>query len=113
MARVSHTVQEPHGLRILTSGVGLFEGPTWENDAVVYTNVTMGGAYRLDPATGEITCIIPHRKGMGGLALALDGGHVVSGRNIALKRGSTGETVPLAPGTCAATTTSRSTRRAR
>ena len=98
MARNTPAIQEPPDFRRLTRGVGLFEGPTWSSGALVYTNVTMGGAFRLDPATGETVCVIPYRKGMGGLALAQDGGYVVSGRTVALKRGGTGETVSLAPG---------------
>ena len=98
VANGMHAAQEPPGLRLLTSGTGLNEGPNWDGDALVYTNVTLGGAYRLHPDGGEIACVVPHRKGMGGLALAEAGGYVVSGRNVALKRGGGGETVSLAPG---------------
>ena len=71
----------------LFSGIGVLEAPTWDGAGGVYfTNVTAGGVYRLDMATGTVDNVVPHRKGIGGLALTRDGNLVVSGRNVALKR---------------------------
>lgn len=92
----ANSIQKPVGLRTLLRGEGIFEGPAWREDGLVFTNVTKGGAYLLDISTGEATCVVPHRKGMGGLALA-NGGFIVSGRNISFKPFE-GETVVLSPG---------------
>jgi D-xylonolactonase len=71
----------------LFSGIGVLEAPTWDGAGGVYfTNVTAGGVYRVDLATGKVADVAPHRKGIGGLALTRDGNLVVSGRNVALKR---------------------------
>jgi sugar lactone lactonase YvrE len=71
----------------LFSGSGVLEAPTWDGAGGVYfTNVTAGGVYRADLATRTVEEVAPHRKGIGGLALARDGSLVVSGRNVALKR---------------------------
>ena len=73
----------------LHSGDGLFEAPTWDGAGGVYfSNVTAGGVYRYDVATGEISDAYPHRRGIGGLALTESGELVVSGRNVAIREAS-------------------------
>ncbi|HUF83917.1 MAG TPA: SMP-30/gluconolactonase/LRE family protein [Acidimicrobiia bacterium] len=68
---------------LLTSGYGLVEGPTVDADGNLYfSDVLGGGVYRRD-ADGEITTVVPKRRGVGGIALHADGGVVVSGRDIA------------------------------
>lgn len=77
----------PDHLRLLHQGKGVFEAPVWDGgDALYFTNVTEGGVHRLDLATSRVACVIPHRRGIGGLALTKSGDFVVSGRNVALKR---------------------------
>jgi sugar lactone lactonase YvrE len=49
--------------------------------------MTAGGVYRLPGGTGEPQVLIPHRKSIGGLVAHADGGLVVSGRNVSVKRG--------------------------
>jgi D-xylonolactonase len=72
---------------VLFSGSGVIEAPTWDGAGGVYfTNVTAGGVYRIDLATRVVSDVAPHRKGIGGLALARNGDLVVSGRNVALKK---------------------------
>lgn len=95
MVQANHA-RTPAGLRTLFRGEGLFEGPTWREDGLLFTNVTKGGAYLLDIDTGTATCVVPHRKGMGGFALA-NSGYIVSGRNISFKP-LEGETIVLSPG---------------
>lgn len=66
----------------LASGYGLVEGPTVDGDGSLYfSDVLGGGVYRRDP-DGEITVVVPKRRGVGGIVLHADGGVVVSGRDI-------------------------------
>ena len=72
--------------RLLT-GYSLIEGPTVEDSgALLFADVQGGGVRRL-LADGTVEDVIPHRRGIGGMALHADGGYVVSGRNVAWKRG--------------------------
>ena len=72
--------------RLLT-GYSLIEGPTVEDSgALLFADVQDGGVRRL-LADGTVEDVIPHRRGIGGMALHADGGWVVSGRNVAWKRG--------------------------
>jgi xylono-1,5-lactonase len=69
-------------METLASGYGLVEGPTVDGDGNLYfSDVLGGGVYRRDP-DGEITTVVPKRRGVGGIALHADGGVVVSGRDI-------------------------------
>src|SRR3954451_4286387 len=78
----------------LASGFRLVEGPTIDPDGLlVFSDVQAGGVHRLQ-ADGSVTDVIPHRKGIGGIAVHADGGFVISGRNVSWKRPD-GETVVL------------------
>lgn len=84
-------------LQLLSSGHGLIEGPVFDPArGLIFTDVTNGGAYCLS-ATGTLDTVVPHRKGMGGLAMHADGGMIVSGRTIAYKPPGGGNTVNLIP----------------
>lgn len=84
-------------LQQLSSGHGLIEGPLFDPArGLLFTDTTNGGAYCL-AADGEISVVVPHRKGMGGLAMHTDGGMIVSGRTIAYKPPGGGATVNLIP----------------
>jgi xylono-1,5-lactonase len=66
----------------LASGYGLIEGPTVDGGGNLYfSDVLGGGVYRRAP-DGEITTVVPKRRGVGGIVLHADGGVVVSGRDI-------------------------------
>ena len=66
----------------LASGYGLVEGPTVDGERNLYfSDVLGGGVYRRTP-DGEITTVVPKRRGVGGILLHADGGVVVSGRDI-------------------------------
>jgi sugar lactone lactonase YvrE len=66
----------------VASGYGLVEGPTVDGDGNLYfSDVLGGGVYRRTPG-GEITTVVPKRRGVGGIVLHADGGVVVSGRDI-------------------------------
>jgi len=67
---------------MLASGYGLIEGPRVDaEDRLYFSDVQRGGVYRRAP-DGNIDTVIPKRRGVGGIALHVDGGIVVSGRNI-------------------------------
>ena len=69
-------------METLASGYGLIEGPTVDGDGNLYfSDVLKGGVYRRTP-DGDITTVVPKRRGVGGIALHADGGLVVSGRDI-------------------------------
>jgi len=78
----------------LASGYGLVEGPTVDDAGNLYfSDVLGGGVYRLAPDGGEVTTVVPKRRGVGGIALHADGGVVVSGRDLVHVR--EGATRPL------------------
>lgn len=69
----------------LAEGYGLIEGPVWDPArGLIYSDVIHGGVFALSPA-GEVSEIFPHRRGIGGMALHVAGGMVISGRNVAVK----------------------------
>ena len=71
-----------HMLETLASGYGLLEGPRVDaTDNLYFSDVPNGGVYRRSPK-GEVTTVVPRRRGVGGIALHADGGVVVSGKNI-------------------------------
>ncbi len=69
-------------LEVLCYGYGLIEGPRVDAGGNLYfSDVPNGGVFRRAP-DGEIETVVPKRKGVGGIALHVSGGVVVSGRNI-------------------------------
>ncbi len=69
-------------IETLATGYGLIEGPRIDpQDRLYYSDVHRGGVYRRSP-DGNIETIVPKRRGVGGIALHVDGGIVISGRNI-------------------------------
>jgi gluconolactonase len=82
----------------VASGYGLVEAPVWSpGRGLIFSDVLGGGVFRLG-LDGEISPVIPKRRGVGGMALHAEGGLVVGGRNIAWV-GADGETrVLLDPG---------------
>ncbi|MBW2282591.1 MAG: SMP-30/gluconolactonase/LRE family protein [Deltaproteobacteria bacterium] len=66
----------------LATGYGLIEGPRVDERGNLYfSDVTNGGVYRRAPE-GGIETIVPKRRGVGGIALHVAGGLVISGRDI-------------------------------
>jgi len=69
-------------LERLASGYGLVEGPRVDAEGRLYfSDVTQGGVYCRAP-DGEVSTVVPKRRGVGGIALHVDGGLVISGRNV-------------------------------
>ena len=66
----------------LASGYGLIEGPRVDaDDNLYFSDVHHGGVHRRSP-DGEITVVVPKRRGVGGIALHAEGGLVISGRDL-------------------------------
>lgn len=79
----------------LSKGYGLIEGPVWDDErGLIFSDVVFGGVFVLNTA-GQVSQIVEHRKGIGGMALHEAGGLVVSGRNIAFKSFQGGDTIVL------------------
>lgn len=69
----------------LISGYGLIEDPVWHDQhGLFFSDVLFGGVFAL--RDGEVTAVISHRRGIGGMAWHERGGLVVSGRNVAFKQ---------------------------
>ena len=67
----------------VASGYGLVEAPLWDSARGLYfSDVLNGGVHLLDLA-GQVSLVIPKRRGVGGMALHEAGGLIVGGRNIA------------------------------
>jgi len=82
----------------LCGGYGLIEGPVWDPArGLLFSDVIYGGVFCLGNS-GEVSQVIEHRRGIGGMALHADGGLVVSGRNIAHKPADGSDTRVLLPG---------------
>ena len=66
----------------LATGYGLIEGPVWDDDrGLIYSDVINGGVRALSES-GEISTIVPKRRGVGGMAPHAAGGLVIGGREI-------------------------------
>jgi D-xylonolactonase len=74
-------------LETLASGYGLLEGPRVDDPGnLFFSDVTNGGVYRRAP-DGNISTVVPRRRGVGGIALHANGGVVISGKNVCHVKG--------------------------
>jgi len=80
----------------LASGFGLLEAARWYPEhGLLFSDMTTGGVFRLrDGAVGPEP-VIPFRKAIGGLVAHVDGGLVISGRNVATRHDDGTSTVLL------------------
>lgn len=82
-------------METLAEGYGLVEGPVWDpGRGLIFSDVLLGGVYCLDHL-GTVSTLFEHRRGIGGMSLHVDGGLIVSGRNISFKPFDGGDTVIL------------------
>lgn len=73
-------------LQRISTGHGLLEGPIWHPErGLIVADVIVGGAWAFKPGC-EPELVVAHRRGIGGMALHENGGIVIGGRNIAIKR---------------------------
>lgn len=78
----------------LAQGFALLEGPVWDpRRGLLFADAEGGGVYCL--CDGRISVVVPHRRGIGGMALHAEGGLVVGGRNLAYKGPAGEETLVL------------------
>lgn len=69
-------------MRRLVAGYALAEAPCPDgNGAVYFSDVAGGGVYKIDPG-GQIECVIPDRRRVGGIVLHASGGIVLTGRSV-------------------------------
>jgi gluconolactonase len=69
----------------ISTGHGLLEGPLWDSSlGLIVADASVGGVWRISPGR-DSTAVVPHRRGIGGLALHESGAVVIGGRNIAVK----------------------------
>ena len=72
-------------MEALATGYGLIEGPVWDpREGLYWSDVIHGGVHRL-ARSGAVSTVIPHRRGIGGMARHADGGLVVGGKNLSWK----------------------------
>ncbi|WP_397589151.1 SMP-30/gluconolactonase/LRE family protein [Sphingorhabdus sp.] len=76
-------------VELLYEAPGLFEGPLWDQTSgtLIYTDASGGGVWRIDPTTCNNECVVPHRKGIGGLAAHSEGGFIMAGKDVIWRRG--------------------------
>jgi D-xylonolactonase len=69
----------------VASGFAMPEAPLWDPDdgCLLLSDVMAGGVYRV--RGGAVDVVVPHRRGVGGLARHVAGGLVVAGKNLAWK----------------------------
>jgi len=66
----------------VAGGYGLVEAPVWApGRGLFFSDVLGGGVFRLG-LDGEISQIVPKRRGVGGMALHAEGGLIAGGRDI-------------------------------
>ncbi|SHH14662.1 gluconolactonase [Pollutimonas bauzanensis] len=71
---------------MISQGHGLLEAPVFDQDhGLLYTDAEIGGVWQFD-ALRTPKLLVPHRRGIGGMAIHASGGVIVSGRNVAYKR---------------------------
>ena len=73
-------------LETIATGFGILEGPVWHPEfGLLAADVIHGGVWAFGP-TKDPEVVVPHRKGIGGMALHANGGLIISGRNLAIKQ---------------------------
>lgn len=66
----------------LATGYSLVEAPVWDQTkGLFFSDVLGGGIYLLD-RNDKVATAVPKRRGVGGMALHVDGGLIVGGRDI-------------------------------
>ena len=79
----------------VAAGYGLIEGPVWDPARGLYFSDVMNGGVHLLDRAGNVSLVVPKRRGIGGMALHASGGLVVGGRDIAFVRLADGTTRSL------------------
>jgi gluconolactonase len=86
---------EGEDMETLRSGFGLLEGPVWDRSmGLMVADAQHGGVFQID-RKGNLSTIVQHRRGIGGMVRHASGGLVVSGRNIGYKSPLKPDTIVL------------------
>jgi xylono-1,5-lactonase len=72
-------------MEALATGYGLIEGPLWDDQRGLIFSDVMNGGVRALSSTGEISDIVPKRRGVGGIAAHEHGGLILGGRDVILQ----------------------------
>ena len=64
-------------MQALTTGYGLIEGPLWDPDRGLLFADVMNGGVRALADSGEVSIVVPKRRGVGGIAAHVSGGLVL------------------------------------
>jgi gluconolactonase len=70
-------------MECLATGFGLIEGPVWDAGAGLYFSDAAAGGVNLLDRTGNISTVVPKRRGVGGMAMHGADALVVGGRDMA------------------------------
>lgn len=82
-------------MECLATGFGLIEGPVWDAGAGLYFSDAAAGGVNLLDRAGNISTIVPKRRGVGGMAMHGADSLVMGGRDIAVVRIADGKTSPI------------------
>lgn len=82
-------------MECLATGFGLIEGPVWNADAGLYFSDAAAGGVNLLDRAGNVSTIVPKRRGVGGMAMDGADSLVMGGRDIAVVRIADGKTSPI------------------
>jgi gluconolactonase len=86
-----------HIEEILSSGFKTLEGPVDDgNGGIVFADVSGGGIHHLE-RNGQMSVIVPKRRGSGGICPHADGGYVITGRDVSHVRDGATRTIFTAP----------------
>ena len=69
-------------METLATGYGLIEGPLWDDARGLLFADVMNGGVRAINERGEISDVVPKRRGVGGMAAHADGGLVLGGKDV-------------------------------
>lgn len=69
-------------METLATGYGLIEGPLWDDARGLLFADVMNGGVRAINERGEISDVVPKRRGVGGMAAHADGGLVLGGKEV-------------------------------
>jgi D-xylonolactonase len=73
-------------LETISTGHGLLEGPMWSpQHGLIVADAIVGGVHAYRPGQ-EPELVVPHRRGIGGMAMHENGAVIIGGRNLAMKR---------------------------
>ena len=71
--------------QVIATGFGLPEAPCWHEGRLYVADASAGGVWDVPLDGSDRVAVVPHRRGIAGLAVHAEGGFVVGGRSLAWK----------------------------